>query len=179
MTNAVGAQLPAHLPRLWRFALRLTKNPSDAEDLVQRTCLRALEKHEQFAEGSVLLSWLFSIMHSVWLNEIRSAPRRHEARWDSQDTAAIEIAIEPSLDPEQRLMFAQVIYAVNNLPEPQRVVMLLVAVEGLSYAETAAALEIPIGTVMSRLARARLAMGAKFLNESQYLNNAASNNRAN
>lgn len=174
MTDFVIAQLPAHLPRLWRFALRLTKNQPDAEELVQRTCVRALEKRAQFAVGSVLLSWLFAIMHSVWLNEIRSASRRHETSWDSQDETASALAIEPSLDPEQRLMFAQVVHAVDNLPEPQRSVMLLVAVEGLSYSEAAATLEIPIGTVMSRLARARLAMGAMFLNEAQIFNKAKS-----
>ena len=175
MTDVVVAQLPAHLPRLWRFALRLTKNQPDGEELVQRTCVRALEKRAQFAVGSMLLSWLFAIMHSVWLNEIRSAQRRHETSWDSQDEAACALAIEPSLNPEQRLMFAQVIYAVDSLPEPQRAVMLLVAVEGLSYSETAATLGIPIGTVMSRLARARLAIGAQFLNEAQSFNKLISN----
>jgi RNA polymerase sigma-70 factor, ECF subfamily len=74
--------LPQMLPRLWRFVLRLTRSASDVEDLLQRCCVRALERRLQFQPGSALLSWLFSIMHSIWLNELRSAQRRREASID-------------------------------------------------------------------------------------------------
>ena len=156
-------QLPVLLPRLWRFALRLTRVSSDAEDLVQRTCLRALEKRQQWQPGTALLSWLFAIMQSVWLNELRAVQRRRES---SLDNEAIEYELEESaqtVDPESQMHFRQVIDAVDALPEAQRSVMLLTAVEGLSYTEAASALQIPIGTVMSRLSRARVSIGDKFM----------------
>jgi RNA polymerase sigma-70 factor, ECF subfamily len=155
--------LPQLLPRLWRFALRLTRNPSDAEDLVQRCCVRALERRLQFQPGSAMLSWLFSIMHSIWLNELRSAQRRREASLDSMDGFEFDVVSASSGDPEQTLWYRQVVEAVERLPEAQRLVMLLVAVEGLSYREAADVLGVPIGTVMSRLSRARSTIGERFM----------------
>src|SRR6516162_4154485 len=70
--NGLSAELPALLPRLWRFALRLAGDRHDAEDLVQRACVRALERRSQLQPGTSTLSWLFSIVHSVWLNEVRA-----------------------------------------------------------------------------------------------------------
>jgi RNA polymerase sigma-70 factor, ECF subfamily len=156
--------LPQLLPRLWRFALRLTRNASDAEDLVQRCCVRALERRLQFRPDSAMLSWLFSIMHSIWLNELRSAQRRREASLDSGDGFEFDDVAASSGDPEQGLWYRQVVVAVEQLPEAQRLVMLLVAVEGLSYREAADVLNVPIGTVMSRLSRARSTIGERFMN---------------
>jgi RNA polymerase sigma-70 factor, ECF subfamily len=155
--------LPHLLPRLWRFALRLTRNTNDAEDLLQRCCVRALERRLQFRPGSAMLSWLFSIMHSIWLNELRSAQRRREASLDSVDGFEFDDLAASSGDPEQGLWYRQVVVAVEQLPEAQRLVMLLVAVEGLSYREAADVLSVPIGTVMSRLSRARLTIGERFM----------------
>jgi RNA polymerase sigma-70 factor, ECF subfamily len=163
MNDELQRQLPNLLPRLWQFALRLTRNHADAEDLLQRCCLRALEKRAQWRPDSVLLSWLFSIMHSVWLNELRAAQRRREG---SLDTGVQVDAFEDqgsSGDPEYQLLCRQIVDAVEALPEAQRVVMILVAVEGFSYREAAQILEVPIGTVMSRLSRARLVVGNRFL----------------
>jgi RNA polymerase sigma-70 factor, ECF subfamily len=110
---------------------------------------------------------LYAVMHSIWLNEMRSR-RLHpvdsltaDADGDS-DAAEAQIVDTQARDPAERLHFTQVVQAVEALPDAQRVVMLLVAVEGLSYREAADVLGVPLGTVMSRLARARLVIGQRF-----------------
>ena len=163
INDELQRDLPGLLPRLWRFALRLTRNLADAEDLLQRCCVRALERRQQYRPGSALPSWLFAIMHSVWLNELRALQRRREASLDGEAAYTLDEVPAPCGDPEQSLLYRQVVAAVEQLPEAQRVVMLLVAVEGLSYREAAEVLDVPIGTVMSRLSRARLSVGERFL----------------
>ncbi len=166
-TFDVAASLEAELDALWRFAMRITANPDDASDLVQRTCVRALEKRSSYTPNGKFRSWLFQIQHRIWLNELRSRKIRAH---DSLDTAAstIETAhgtITPlgnntATDAAQTNVFLEQVYeAVNKLPEAQRVVMILVNVEGCSYREAADILDLPIGTIMSRLARARMAIG--------------------
>jgi RNA polymerase sigma-70 factor, ECF subfamily len=167
MNLELQRQLPQHVTRLWRFALRLTRHQTDAEDLAQRTYVRALEKAEQWHPGTSLVSWLYAIMYSIWMNELRSAQRRREGGFTSDDDE-LNVSSEGTAqgqrsDPECQLMFKQVVQAVNELPEAQRVVLVLVAIEGLSYKEVAQVLELPIGTVMSRLARGRLSIGQRFL----------------
>lgn len=154
--------LPDMLPRLWAFALRISGDRHDAEDLVQRACVRALERSHQFQPDTSPLSWMFSIVHSTWINELRarSVRKRSSMEWD--DDFLENVADPVDKGPETQLMHSQIISAVERLPEAQRVVMLLVAVEGLSYQEAAEVLEVPIGTVMSRLSRARQAVGALF-----------------
>src|SRR5262249_54682581 len=149
-------ELPTLLPRLWRFALRLAGDRHDAEDLVQRACVRALERRHQLQPGTTPLSWLFSIVHSVWLNEVRARQIRGHASMQWSDDMADTVADPVSANPETQTYLREIVRAVERLPDAQRSVMLLVAVEGLTYREAAAALAIPIGTVMSRLARARL-----------------------
>jgi RNA polymerase sigma-70 factor, ECF subfamily len=171
MDSELQRQLPQLVPRLWRFALRLTQNKADAEDLMQRTYVRALERREQWQSGTSLVSWLFAIMHSIWMNELRSAARRRVGSFASEDHEEIELAGNDDQaarsDPEYQMMCKQVVVAVNELPEAQRVVLMLVAVEGLSYKEAAQVLDIPIGTVMSRLARGRLTIGERFIDQHQ------------
>jgi len=152
--------LPEMLPRLWAFALRISGDRHDAEDLVQRACVRALERAHQLQPDTSPLSWMFSIVHSTWINELRarSVRKRSSMEWD--DDFLENLADPVDKGPEAQLMHGQIINAVGRLPEAQRVVMLLVAVEGLSYQEAADALEVPIGTIMSRLSRARQAVGA-------------------
>jgi RNA polymerase sigma-70 factor (ECF subfamily) len=154
--------LPDLLPRLWRFAVRLTGDPHAAEDLVQRGCVRALERRHQLQPGTSARSWMYSILHSVWLNEVRARQIRAHASMQWSEDLAETIPDESGVDPERDLLHRQVMQAVERLPDAQRAVMLLVAVEGLSYRETAEALDIPVGTVMSRLARARLTIGEAF-----------------
>ena len=166
MDDELQTQLPHLLPRLWRFALRLTRNAHDAQDLVQRSCVRALERRAQWQPGTALLSWLFAIEHSIWLNDLRSAQRRRTGSLDGEALSEDEASLaSPDGNPEQGLHYRQVVMAVEALPEAQRVVMLLVAVEGFSYREAADVLAVPIGTVMSRLARARATVGQRFLAE--------------
>jgi len=147
--------LPEMLPRLWTFALRISGDRHDAEDLVQRACVRALERAHQLQPDTSPLSWMFSIVHSTWINELRARSVRKRSSMDWDDDFLENVA-----DPVDKGPEAQLISAVERLPEAQRVVMLLVAVEGLSYQEAADVLEVPIGTVMSRLSRARQAVGA-------------------
>jgi RNA polymerase sigma-70 factor, ECF subfamily len=163
MNDQLQNELPALTPRLWRFALRLTQHQTDAEDLVQRSYVRALERRHQWQPGTSLLSWVFAIMHSIWMNELRSAQRRREGSLATDQEFDDVIEPSSSADPEYRLMCKQVVQAVHALPEAQRIVMTLVAVEGLTYREAADVLDVPIGTVMSRLARARLSIGQRFL----------------
>jgi RNA polymerase sigma-70 factor, ECF subfamily len=163
MEDELQTQLPHLLPRLWRFALRLTRSAADAEDLMQRSCLRALEKRAQWRPDSALLSWLFAIMHTVWLNELRAVQRRREGGFTGGLEADEFEDTSRAGDPEYQLMCKQIVQAVGALPEAQRVVMVLVAVEGFSYREAAEIMDVPIGTVMSRLSRARLTIGARFI----------------
>jgi RNA polymerase sigma-70 factor (ECF subfamily) len=150
------------LPRLWAFALRISVNRHDAEDLVLRACVRALEHTHQLRPGTAPLGWMFSIVQSTWINEqrARNVRSRGSVNWDHEflETAAGPLAATP----EQHAMDSQIVSAVQALPEAQRVVMLLVGVEGLSYNEAAEALGVPIDTIMSRLSRARRAIGALF-----------------
>lgn len=157
--------LPGILPRLWRFALRLSGDTHDAEDLLQRACLRALERADQLKPDTTPLSWMFSIVHSTWVNEVRtrSVRGRSSIAWDDAFLETVTDASAPT--PESDLMHRQIIASVERLPEGQRVVMLLIGVEGLSYAETATVLDLPIGTVMSRLSRARQAIGTIFIQQ--------------
>jgi len=160
--EGLSADLPALLPRLWRFALRLAGDRHDAEDLVQRACVRALERRHQLQPGTSTLSWLFSIVHSVWLNELRARQIRNHGSMQWSEELVDTVADPVASNPEMYALHQQIISAVEKLPEAQRTVMLLVAVEGLSYREAATVLEVPIGTVMSRLARARLTIGESF-----------------
>jgi RNA polymerase sigma-70 factor, ECF subfamily len=154
--------LPNMLPRLWAFALRISGDRHDAEDLVQRACLRALERAYQLQPDTAPLSWMFSIIHSTWINELHSRSVRKRSSMEWEDDFLENVADPVNKGPETQLMLGQIISAVERLPEAQRVVMLLVAMEGLSYQEAADVLEVPIGTVMSRLSRARQAVGALF-----------------
>lgn len=150
--DAVMAGLAAELSRLWRYALVLSGNRSLAEDLVQATCLRALERSHQFTPGTRLDRWLFAILHSIWLNEIRAARYRHGQGLVDAETALVFDGIK---EIETNILAAQVLKEVQSLPEAQRETVYLVYGEGLTYREAADILAVPIGTVMSRLANAR------------------------
>lgn len=163
MSDDLQRQLPHLLPRLWRFALRLTRDVHDAQDLVQRCCVRALERRGQWQPGTSMLSWLFAIEHSIWMNELRRPQRlRTESLESPGNPGADLLADTDAPDPMLLAHYRQVVDRVEALPEAQRTVMLLVAVEGLSYREAAEVLGVPIGTVMSRLARARSTIGQQF-----------------
>src|SRR6478609_10590043 len=149
MTGAdLSSMLPEMLPRLWAFALRISGDQHDAEDLVQRACVRALERAHQLRPDTAPLSWMFSIVHSTWINELRARSVRNRSSMDWDDDFLETVADPAARTPEEDVMNQQIVSAVQRLPEAQRVVMLLVAVEGLSYNEAAEALNVPIGTIM-------------------------------
>ncbi|HEY6921115.1 MAG TPA: sigma-70 family RNA polymerase sigma factor [Methyloceanibacter sp.] len=147
------AELPALLPRLWRYGLVLSRDHATAEDLVQATCVRALERSSQFAVGTRLDRWLFSILRSIWINQLRAQKiRAGHGLIDAEEALVIEGAEQI----ETNIFAAQVFRQVQLLPEAQRETVFLVYVEGLTYQEAASVLNVPPGTIMSRLAAARL-----------------------
>jgi len=160
LNNAVGKRLPDYLEALWRFAFRLTQSSEPARELTQKTCLRALEYQASFKEGN-LKSWLFKIMHNLWRDDVRHNVRAG-LKLVGEATPIEQIA--SSDNPERQMLLQEVQGLINKLPEAQRMVLLLNAVEGFTYQETAEILKVPVGTVMSRLARARKKIGQSVLN---------------
>lgn len=150
--DPVMAGMATELPRLWRYGLVLSGNRDTAEDLVQATCLRALERSHQFQAGTRLDRWLISILHSIWLNEIRSRKVRQGQGLVDADAVLV---FDGLASTETNILAGQVLREVQALPEVQRETVYLVYVEGMSYREAADVLAIPIGTVMSRLSAAR------------------------
>ena len=144
--------LAAELPRLWRYGLVLSSNRDTAEDLVQATCVRALERSHQFAAGTRLDRWLLSILHSIWLNDLRARKVRQGQGLVDADAVLVFDGLKQT---ETNIWAAQVLREVQALPEAQREAVYLVYVEGMTYREAAGLLGVPIGTVMSRLAAAR------------------------
>ena len=142
-----------HLARLWRYGLLLSRQRHVAEDLVQATCVRALERAGQFVPGTRMDRWLLSILHSIWLNEVRSRRVRQGQGLVDADHA---LSFDGEHTAQPPVLAVQVIRRVDALPEAQRETVFLAYVEGLSYLEVAEVLQVPIGTVMSRLAAARL-----------------------
>ena len=156
---AVGAhfsdQLIAVLPRLRRFARGLTGSVSEADDLVQAACERALSRQHQFQEGTRFDSWMFRIVQTIWIDQLRSRDVRKEEAEDEGERIGTD---EPVRRAEARLALDEVQTALRQLPAEQRTALLLVTVEGLSYKEAAEVAQVPVGTIMSRLARARMAL---------------------
>lgn len=144
------------LPRLYRFALVLARSPPDADDLVQCACERALVRARQFTADTRLDRWLFRILHSIWLNELRS--RAVRSRFRLREQQARQVAENSLGRPDTTLLLREMLAIAFELPAEQRSVLLLICGEGFTYRETADTLGIPIGTVVSRLARARLAL---------------------
>jgi RNA polymerase sigma-70 factor (ECF subfamily) len=151
----VRAGLEASLTCLWRYALTLSKARVAADDLVQATCLRAIERADQFVPGTRVDRWLFAILRSIWLNEIRSQRIRVGGGFvDAEDAFTTDGAREIKMN----ITALMVLRAIGQLPEAQRETIPLVYGEGYSYAEAAATLGIPIGAIMSRLAAGRAAL---------------------
>ncbi len=149
----ISKGIPSLYPRLWRYCLALTSNPERANDLAQSTCLKALEKAEQFEQGTHLDRWMFRIAQRLWINELRSDAVRRGGGLVTIDE--IELPDTKNSDQETNLFARQVLMKVMELPEAQRMTVMLVYVEGFSYQEASEILDIPIGTVMSRLATSR------------------------
>jgi RNA polymerase sigma-70 factor (ECF subfamily) len=158
-----------HMPSLYSAALRMTRNPADAEDLVQETYLRAFKGFGGFTEGTNLKAWLYRILTNTFINRYRAKKRRpEETDFDDVEDFYLykriggleQARATRSAEDELMDLFpeAEVKDAVESLPENFRLPVLLADVEGFSYKEIAEILDIPIGTVMSRLHRGRKAL---------------------
>jgi RNA polymerase sigma-70 factor (ECF subfamily) len=146
-------EIGRHLGPLRRYARALMKDRTEADDLVQDSVARALSRAHCFQPGTNLRAWLFTIMHNVHVNTIRQRVTRPEGASDE----ALGRLVSPA-NQDDRVELRDMARALDTLPPEQRQVLLLVALEGLKYDEVATVLEVPVGTVMSRLSRAREAL---------------------
>ncbi len=156
MTEDIRARMVEMLPRLRRFAFLLSGDMDRAEDLTQETCVRALANAEQWTKGTRLDSWMYRIAQNLWYDRLRANKVR-----------GIVVEIDDALDivgedgrkvTDSRLLLNQVIAHIGELTSEQQLLITMVCVDNMSYREAAEALGVPIGTVMSRLARARKAL---------------------
>lgn len=146
-----SAALIAHLPQLQRYARALSGSAPAADDLVQDCIERALRRAKTLQNLNVMASWLRAILHNIFIDEIR----RNSARGSAVDIDELDRNGTHAIPADRDAQHLDIVRAVNRLGFEHRQILLLVAVEGLSYSEIAAELDLPIGTVMSRLARAR------------------------
>ncbi len=152
MYNDIRSGLLTLLPRLRRFAMSLTGSAVEADELVQDACERVLRRNDQIRDQTRLDAWMYGILRNLWADELRSRRvRRHE----SVDTMPDMAGDDGRITTEGSLALADVRRALAALPVEQRAPIMLVCVDGLSYQEAANILNIPIGTVMSRLSRGR------------------------
>ena len=158
-----------HMPALYSAALRMTRNPTDAEDLVQETFLKAYRAFDGFQEGTNLRAWLYKILTNTFINSYRAAKRRPE-KADVEDVEDLYLyhrvgdlqAAGVGRSAEDEVLAGitddEVKGAIESLPEAFRIAVLLADVEGFSYKEIADITDVPIGTVMSRIHRGRKAL---------------------
>jgi len=158
-----GEAVP-HLGAVYNFALRLTLHDADARDLSQETFLRAFQSFASFAPGTNCKAWLFTITYSLFVNRYRKQRRESRVIAPAVNTSDARLPAgnsPPVLTPARAAVEADVETALAELPEDFRAVILLVDVEECSYEEAAAALDCPIGTIRSRLFRARKHLAAR------------------
>jgi RNA polymerase sigma-70 factor (ECF subfamily) len=167
-----------YMPQLYTAALRMTRNPADAEDLVQETYLKAYRAFDTFTEGTNLKAWLYRILTNTYINTYRAAKRRPQVS-DVEDVEDLYLyrrltpgnGPDPGRSAEEEALDAftddEVKAAIESLPEAFRMAVLLADVEGFSYKEIAEITEVPIGTVMSRIHRGRRALQKALLQFAQ------------
>jgi RNA polymerase sigma-70 factor (ECF subfamily) len=164
MAIEVGQEMVALLPRLRRFARGLCKSADQADDLVQGACERAWRAIDSWKPGTRFDSWMYRIVRNLWIDQTR------RERMDSLDDDPIEVAGEDGRRTvEVRLELQDVRAHISTLPADQREVLVLVCIEDMSYREAAEILQVPIGTVMSRLARARTALSTSLNNSAMQI----------
>jgi RNA polymerase sigma-70 factor, ECF subfamily len=151
----LSAELVTLLPRLRRFARALTRDPHDADDLVQVALERALARAHQLRPDAALAGWVFGILRHAWIDELRARARSERVFAPEESGQNVGDAVQGA--QAERLSVQD---AVARLPQDQRLAVALVLIEGLSYKEAAHAMDVPIGTLTSRLARAREALQA-------------------
>jgi RNA polymerase sigma-70 factor, ECF subfamily len=149
----LSAELVTLLPRLRRFARTLTRNPHDADDLVQLALERALARAHQLRPDAALAGWVFGILRHAWIDELRA--RARSERVFAPEESGQHVG-DPGPTAQAEMLSVQ--EAMARLPEEQRIAVALVLVEGFSYKEAAHVMEVPIGTLTSRLARGREAL---------------------
>jgi RNA polymerase sigma-70 factor, ECF subfamily len=156
------------LDSLYAGALRMTRNPADAEDLVQETMLRAYRAFDRFEEGTNLKAWLFRILTNAYINVYRKRQREPQ-QISSEEVEDFDLYRELKLHDAQydetpervvldSLVDSDILQAIEDLPEQFRLAVMLSDIEGFSYAEMAEIMDVPMGTVMSRLHRGRKAL---------------------
>ncbi|MEQ1865182.1 MAG: RNA polymerase sigma factor [Micropepsaceae bacterium] len=151
--DQLRGELTRHLPRLRRFGAALAGSLEEGDDVVQAAIERALAKSDQWQAGTRLDSWLFKIMQNLWRDELRR--RKTSKKGMALDGAATDTIVDGRRITETMLMLTKTRERFARLPDDQRLALALVVIDGHSYREAADQLEIPIGTLMSRLSRAR------------------------
>jgi RNA polymerase sigma factor (sigma-70 family) len=144
------------LPRLRRFAHGLCGSPADADDLTQMTVEKALRSRDQWQQGTRLDSWTYRIMRNLWIDTARSRSRK--GRFEAPPEEGESVGQDPTDAMEAALDLQRVMAAMERLPPEQREVVALILIEGFGYREAAELLDLPIGTVSSRLVRGRTAL---------------------
>ena len=152
------AEAMPHAPSLFRIAMWLTRNQPDAEDLVQETLTEGLSSFHRFAHGTNCRAWLISIMYHRQSKKKRASTRLHLVS-DAEEFISETVAFEPPTP--QNVTDEEVLHALEHLPRAFQEVVVLADVEELSYKEIAAALDVPVGTVMSRISRGRKMLRAE------------------
>ena len=148
--NDFAPLLEAQIPRLRRYARALTRDVSRADDLVQSCLTRAVAKQHLWQPGTDLRAWLFTILHNQYVNDVRRLVREGNT---VELGEAPQLTVQSNAIPSLELRDLE--RAIHKLPEEQRSVILLVGLEGMRYEEVAAVLDVPVGTVRSRLSRGR------------------------
>jgi RNA polymerase sigma-70 factor (ECF subfamily) len=167
-----------HLDALYGAALRLTRSPSDAEDLVQDAFVKAYRFYDRFEPGTNMKAWLFRILTNTFINKYRRSSRERKVLEGREaepvgdgvmSRAAMRTLTDPISEAHRRIITAEIQEALDSLPEEYRMMIVLADVEELSYKEIAAIVGCPIGTVMSRLHRARKKMQQRLLDQAVQL----------
>jgi RNA polymerase sigma-70 factor (ECF subfamily) len=148
-------ELTELLPRLRRFAHTLSRNAADADDLTQATVERALRSREQWAPGTRLDSWLYRIMRNLWIDTVRARGRKE--KHEAPEEEALSVG-DPRGSIHSAIELKQAMAAMERLPDEQREVVALIVIEGFGYREVSEMLDLPIGTVSSRMVRGRNAL---------------------
>ena len=153
--DAVTSIMVGQIPYLRRYARALTQNAADADDLVQNCLVRAIAKMDRFEAGTNLRAWLLAIMHNIFIDSFRKKRRSREV---CETTETIQKGLFTPANQFRRVQVTDVESALAKLPAAQRSTLLLIALENLTYEEVARITEVPVGTVRSRLSRARHAL---------------------
>jgi RNA polymerase sigma-70 factor, ECF subfamily len=155
----VRKELPPLLPRLWRFAMVQCRDADVAQDLVQATCVRAIERAAQFVPGTHFDRWTFSILASIWKNEID----KRRVRIGNGIVEADTVASNDFLDTmEMTTTVKQIVGVIAALPDQQRMIAMLIYVEGFTFQQASNAMDVPLSTLLSRMSAVRAKLAEKF-----------------